>query len=46
MCEMQMGGGRLAFSNRQYIQIVSQVLILHRLWGWCLVQGDVLETRP
>ncbi len=46
MCEVQIRVGAGCQSGLfilavKQIQIVSQLLILHRLWGWCLVHGDV-----
>ncbi len=51
MCEVQirMGVGcetGLFKSAVKHIQIVSQLLILYRLWGWCFVHGDVPQTSP
>ncbi len=51
MCEVQIRVGAgcqsgLFKSAVKHIQIVSQLLILHRLWGWCLVHGDVPHTSP
>ncbi len=51
MCEVQIrvcAGCQFGLfkSAVKHIQIVSQLLILHRLWGWCLVLGDVPQTSP
>ncbi len=51
MCGVQIRAGAgyqscLFKSAVKDIQIVSQLLILHRLWGWCLVLGDVPQTSP
>ncbi len=51
MCEVQIrvGAGcqsglfKLAVKD---FQISSQLLILHRLWGRCLVLGDIPQTNP
>ncbi len=51
MCEVQIrvGAGcqsglfKLAVKD---FQIISQLLILHRLWGRCLVLGDIPQTNP
>ncbi len=44
----QMLGVSLAFfkSAVKHIEIISQLLILHRLWGRSLVLGDVPQTSP
>ncbi len=51
MCEVQIRVGvgcqsGLFKSTVKHIEIVSQLLILLRLWGWCLVYGDVPQTSP
>ncbi len=51
MCEVQIRAGAgcqsgLFKSSVKHIEIVSQLLILHRLWGWCLVHGNVPQTSP
>ncbi len=51
MCEVQIIAGAGCQSGLfklavKHIQIISQLLILHRLWGWCLVLGDVPQTSP
>ncbi len=30
----------------KHVEIISQLLILHRLWGRCLVLGDIPQTSP
>ncbi len=51
MCEVwiRVGAGcqsGLFKSAVEHIEIISQLLILHRLWGRCLVLGDVPQTSP
>ncbi len=51
MCEVQIRAvagcqsGRFK-SSVKHIEIISQLLILHRLCGRCLVLGDVPQTSP
>ncbi len=33
-------------STVKHIELLSQLLILHRQWGRCLVLGDVPQTSP
>ncbi len=52
MCEVQIRAGAgcaqsgLFKSAVKLMEIISQLLILHRLWGRCLVLGDVPQTSP
>ncbi len=51
MCEEQIRAGAgcqsgLFKSSVKHIEIISQLLIIHRMWGWCLVHGDVPLTSP